>query len=42
MLVHVEVAVPTDLADDEEEALRAYADIRGEKPSARKRGLFRR
>ncbi len=42
LLVHVEVAVPTDLADDEEEALRTYADIRGEKPAARKRGLFRR
>ena len=42
LLVHVEVAVPTDLDDDEEDALRAYADVRGEKPSARKRGLFRR
>jgi molecular chaperone DnaJ len=42
LLVHVEVAVPTDLDDDEEAALRAYADARGEKPAARKRGLFRR
>jgi molecular chaperone DnaJ len=42
MLVHVEVAVPTDLAEEEEEALRSYADLRGEKPSSRKRGIFRR
>jgi molecular chaperone DnaJ len=42
MLVHVEVAVPTDLAEGEEEALRSYADLRGEKPSSRKRGIFRR
>ena len=42
LMVHVEVAVPTALAEDEEEALRRYADIRGERPSERKRGLFRR
>lgn len=42
LLVHIEVTVPTDLADDEEDALRSYAELRGEKPSTRKRGLFRR
>jgi molecular chaperone DnaJ len=42
LLVHVEVAVPTDLGDDEEDALRSYADLRGERPSNKKRGLFRR
>lgn len=42
LLVHVEVTVPTDLDDDQEDALRAYADLRGEQPSTRKRGLFRR
>jgi hypothetical protein len=34
--------VPTDLADEEEEALRAYAELRGERPAPKKRGLFRR
>ena len=42
LLVHVEVTVPTDLDDDEEAALRGYADLRGERPSTKKRGLFRR
>ena len=42
LLVHIEVAVPTDLDAEAEEALRAYADLRGESPSTRKRGLFRR
>jgi molecular chaperone DnaJ len=42
LLVHVEVVVPTDLKDEEEEALRTYADLRGERPASRKRGLFRR
>jgi molecular chaperone DnaJ len=42
LLVHIEVAVPTDLGDDAEDALRSYADITGERPAARKRGLFRR
>jgi len=42
LLVHVEVVVPTDLAEDEEDALRTYADLRGERPVPRKRGLFRR
>ena len=42
LLVHIEVTVPTDLDDDQEEALRSYADLRGERPSTKKRGLFRR
>lgn len=42
LLVHVEITVPTDLDTAEEEALREYASIRGETPSAKKRGLFRR
>jgi hypothetical protein len=40
--VHVEVRVPTDLDDDAEEVLRSYADIMGEQPSSKKRGIFRR
>lgn len=42
LLVHVEVVVPIDLDDDQEDALRAYADLRGENPVEKKRGLFRR
>ncbi|MEZ5176636.1 MAG: molecular chaperone DnaJ [Acidimicrobiia bacterium] len=42
MLVHVEVAVPTDLDDEQEDLLRSYGNLRGEEPAARKRGLFRR
>lgn len=42
LLVHVEVAVPTDLDVEAEEVLRSYADLRGERPAHRKRGLFRR
>lgn len=42
LLVHVEVRVPTDLDDDAEEVLRSYADIMGEQPSSKKRGIFRR
>ncbi|MEN8237584.1 MAG: molecular chaperone DnaJ [Actinomycetota bacterium] len=41
LLVHVEVVVPTDLDSDAENALRDYAAARGEKPAAKKRGLFR-
>lgn len=42
MLVHVEVAVPTDLDQKQEDLLRAYGDERGEQPNSKKRGLFRR
>jgi molecular chaperone DnaJ len=42
LLVHVEVVVPTDLDADAESALRDYATVRGEQPSTKKRGLFRR
>ncbi|MFQ5555334.1 MAG: molecular chaperone DnaJ [Acidimicrobiia bacterium] len=38
LLVEVEIAVPEELSEDEETALRAFADARGEQPSpARKR-----
>lgn len=42
LLVHVEVRVPTELEEDAEDALRSYADIRGERPTQKKRGLFHR
>jgi molecular chaperone DnaJ len=42
MLVHIEVAVPTDLDGDQEEILRRYAGMRGEEPASKKRGLFHR
>ncbi len=42
LFVHVEVAVPTDLDEEAEKALREYAAIRGERPETKKRGLFRR
>jgi len=42
LLVHIEVRVPTDLDEDAEDALRSYADITGEQPAQKKRGLFRR
>ena len=42
LLVHIEVAVPADLTEEEEDALRAYAELRGERPASKKRGLFRR
>ena len=42
LLVHIGVAIPTDLSDDEADALRTYGDLRDESPAERKRGLFRR
>ncbi len=42
LLVHIEVKVPTDLGEGAEDALRSYADIQGERPAEKKRGLFRR
>lgn len=42
LLVHIGVAIPTDLTDEEEEALRTYGELRDERPASRKRGLFRR
>lgn len=42
LLVHVEVAVPTDLDEKQEDLLRAYGDERGEQPHSKKRGIFRR
>jgi len=42
MFVHIGVAIPTDLTDDQEETLRTYAELREEQPAKRKRGLFNR
>lgn len=42
LLVHVEVVIPTDLTDEQEDAMRRYAELRGEQPAEKKRGLFRR
>jgi molecular chaperone DnaJ len=42
LLVHIEVAVPTDLDEEAEEALRSYATLMGEVPLRKKRGMFRR
>lgn len=42
MFVHVEVVVPTDLTEEQEDLLRSYGELRGESPVERKRGLFRR
>lgn len=42
LLVHVEVVIPTDLDDDQEQLLRDYAEQRGEHPTEKKKGLFRR
>ncbi|MCJ7779501.1 MAG: J domain-containing protein [Acidimicrobiia bacterium] len=42
MFVHIGVTIPTDLSEEQEETLRTYAELRDERPAARKRGLFRR
>lgn len=42
LLVHIEITVPVDLDDDAEDVLREFASLRGEEPSAKRRGLFRR
>ena len=42
LLVHIGVAIPTDLSDPEADALRTYGELRDEHPAERKRGLFRR
>lgn len=39
LIVAVDVAVPTDLSKEESELLRQFADLRGEKPAARRRWL---
>jgi len=42
LLVEVVVDIPTELSDEEEQALRAYAELRGERPAAkRKKRRFR-
>lgn len=42
LYVHVAVVVPDDLTQEQEDALRRFADLRGEQPAERRRGLFRR
>jgi molecular chaperone DnaJ len=42
MFVHIGVTIPTDLTEDQEETLRAYAELREERPAKRKRGIFKR
>ncbi len=42
LLVHVAVAIPSDLSDEQEDTLRIYAEMRGEQPQPKKKGLFRR
>ncbi len=42
MLVHIGVAIPTDLNEEQAEILRSYGALRNEQPAERKRGLFRR
>jgi molecular chaperone DnaJ len=42
MLVHIGVAIPTDLTSEEEDTLRTYGELRDEQPAKRKRGLFKR
>lgn len=42
LLVEVDVQIPTDLSAEEEEALRAFAVVRGEEPEAGKRKRRRR
>ncbi|MEN8234341.1 MAG: molecular chaperone DnaJ [Actinomycetota bacterium] len=42
LFVHIGVAIPTELTDEQEEALRSYGELRDERPADRKRGLFRR
>lgn len=37
LLIEVEVAVPREMSPEEEDALRAYAAVRGEKPSSQAR-----
>ena len=42
MLVHIGVAIPTDLTEEQAEILRSYGVLRNEQPAERKRSLFRR
>ncbi len=42
LFVHVGVEVPTDLDGEQEKLLRSFAEMRGERPADRRRGLFRR
>jgi molecular chaperone DnaJ len=42
LIIRVDVGVPTDLSEEEEEALRAYAEARGRHVSPPRRGFRRR
>jgi molecular chaperone DnaJ len=42
LFVHIEVAVPEDLTDEQEETLRRYGELREEQPLQPKRRFFRR
>lgn len=42
LFVHIGVVVPTELDSEQEDLLRAYAELRDEHPAPHKRGLFRR
>jgi molecular chaperone DnaJ len=44
LIVHLRVVVPTDLNAEQEERLRAYADVAGQAPATppKKKGLFNR
>ncbi len=42
LFVHVGVAIPTELSDEQEALLRTYAELRDESPAAAKKRLFKR
>jgi len=42
LYVHIEVVIPDDLTEDQEESLRHYGDLRDEQPAKAKRRFFRR
>lgn len=42
LFVHVEVVIPEDLTEDQEDSLRRYGELRDEQPAEAKRRFFRR
>jgi molecular chaperone DnaJ len=42
LFVHVGVLIPTDLTEEQEEALVRYGELAEEDPTPRRRSLFRR
>lgn len=42
LFVHVAVVVPDDLTDEQAEVLRRFGELRDERPTERRKGLFRR